>query len=142
MRESPQHVHGNPIREYIIVGTSPTCPKLRFNTTDCPHTLLSVPDKILAQNLLDRVRQKLLTHKRHEHFGFKPKNSTAVDRIQALCSLSGRLRDFRIGLVAACVNRRKAFDSMNRDVLWRILPLHGITPKLVNLISGLYSGTE
>ena len=28
------------------------------------------------------------------------------------------------------------------SVLWRILALRGISPKLVNLISGLYSGTE
>ena len=31
---------------------------------------------------------------------------------------------------------------MNRDVLWRILVLRGIHSNLVNLISGLYSGTE
>ena len=40
------------------------------------------------------------------------------------------------------VDLRKAFDSVNRDVLWRILALRGIPPKLVNLISSLYSGTE
>ena len=37
---------------------------------------------------------------------------------------------------------RRAFDLVNRDVLWRILALGGIPPKLVNLISGLDSGTE
>ena len=31
---------------------------------------------------------------------------------------------------------------MNRDVLWRILALRGIQPKLVNLLSGVYSGTK
>ena len=37
---------------------------------------------------------------------------------------------------------RKACDSVNGDVLWRILALRGIPPKLVNLLSGLCSGTE
>ena len=31
---------------------------------------------------------------------------------------------------------------MNRDVLWRILGLRGVTPKLINLMSEPYSGTE
>ena len=31
---------------------------------------------------------------------------------------------------------------MNRDALWRILGLRMVPPKLVNLISELYSGTK
>ena len=46
------------------------------------------------------------------------------------------------GLLAADVDLCKAFDSVNRDVLWRILGLHVVPPKLINLMSELYSGTE
>ena len=46
--------------------------------------------------------------------------------------MTERLSD-RIGVLAAHVDLRKAFDSVNRDVLWRILALRGIPPKLVNL---------
>ena len=42
-------------------------------------TFLSVPGKGLAQTLLDGVRQKLLTHQRHEQSGFAPKKFT-LDR--------------------------------------------------------------
>ena len=91
------------------------------------------------------VRQKVpkapKTHQRHEQSGFTPKKSR-VDRIRALRVLTESLRDFRIGLLVAYVNFRKAFDSVNRDVLWKIMALRGIHPKLVNLISGLYSGTK
>ena len=31
---------------------------------------------------------------------------------------------------------------MNWDALWRILGLHGVPPKLIDLMSELYSGTE
>ena len=31
---------------------------------------------------------------------------------------------------------------MNRDALWRILDLRGVPPKLINLLSELYSGSE
>ena len=36
----------------------------------------------------------------------------------------------------------KAFDSVNRDALWRILGLRGVPPKLIDLMPELYSGTE
>ena len=34
------------------------------------------------------------------------------------------------------------FHSVNRDALWRILGLRGVPPKLIDLMSELYSGTE
>ena len=46
------------------------------------------------------------------------------------------------GLFAAYVDLCKAFDSVNRDALWRILGLGGVPPKLIDLISELHSGTE
>ena len=45
--------------------------------------------------------------------------------------LTKHLRDFRIGLLAAYVDFREAFASVNRDVLRSILALRGITPNLV-----------
>ena len=50
--------------------------------------------------------------------------------------------EFQQGLLAACANFCKAFDAVNRDALGRILGLRGVPPKLIDLISELYSGTE
>ena len=33
-------------------------------------------------------------------------------------------------------------DSVTRNALWRILGFRGVPPKLINLMSELYSGTE
>ena len=63
--------------------------------------------------------KKRLTHQRYEHSGFTPKKST-VDRTLALRFLTERLCDFRIGIFPY-MDLRKAFDSVNRDVLGRIL---------------------
>ena len=49
---------------------------------------------------------------------------------------------FGQGLLDAYVDLCKAFDSVNRDALWRSLGLRGVPPKLINLMSELYSGTE
>ena len=63
-------------------------------------TLLSVPGKVFARIILDRVRHHLLEHKRPEQSGFTPNRST-IDRILALRVLTERTREFRQGLLAA-----------------------------------------
>ena len=45
-------------------------------------------------------------------------------------------------MLAAFVDLHKALDSVNRDALWRILGLRGVPPKLIDLMSELYSDTE
>ena len=65
-----------------------------------------------------------------------------IDRILALRVLTERRREFRQGLLADDVDLCKVFDSVNRDALWRILGLRGVPPKLIELMSELYSGTE
>ena len=83
----------------------------------------------------------VLTHQRHAQSSFTPKKCN-VHRILALRVLIERLHDFHSGLLAAYVDLRKAFDSVNRNVLWRILALCGIPQKLVKLLSSLYSDTK
>jgi hypothetical protein len=103
-------------------------------------TLLSVPGKVLARIILSRIRDHLLAHQRPEQSGFTPKKST-TDRILALRVLIERKREFRQQLLAAYVDFRKAFDSVDRSALWTVLRLRGVPPVLVDLISELYSGT-
>ena len=104
-------------------------------------TLLSVLGKIFARIILDSVRHHLLEHQHPEQSGFTPKRST-IDRILALWILTECRREFQQGLLAACVDLCNKFDSVTRDALWRILGLRGVSPKLINLMSELYSGTE
>ena len=104
-------------------------------------TLLSVPGKVFVRIILDRVRHHLLKHQHPEQSGFTPKRST-IDRILALRVLIERRREFWQGLLAAYVDLCKAFNSVNRDAIWRILGLRGVPPKLIDLMSELYSGTE
>ena len=65
-----------------------------------------------------------------------------IDRILALRVLAERRQEFRQGLLAAYVDLCKALDTVNRDALWRILGLRGVPPKLIDLMSELYCGTE
>ena len=65
-------------------------------------TLLSVPGKVFAGIILDRVRHHLLQHQHPEQSGFTPNRST-IDRILALRVLTERRREFRQGLPAVCL---------------------------------------
>ena len=56
-------------------------------------TLLSVPGKVFARIILDRVGHHLLEHQRPEQSGFTPKRST-TDHILALRVLTERRREF------------------------------------------------
>jgi len=103
--------------------------------------LLSVPGKVFARIILERVRHHLLEHQRPEQSGFTPKMSMS-GRILALRVLTERRREFRQGLLAAYVDLCKAFDSVNWDALWRILGLRVVPTKMIDLMSELYCGTE
>ena len=104
-------------------------------------TLLSVPGKVFARIIIDRVHHHLLEHQHPEQSGFRPKRST-IDHILALRVLTEYRREFRLGLITAFVDLCKAFDFVNRDALWGIHGLRGVPPKLINLISEQHSGTE
>ncbi|MEL6802745.1 MAG: reverse transcriptase domain-containing protein, partial [Bacteroidota bacterium] len=104
-------------------------------------TLLSVPGKVFAHLLLMRIRSQLLKLQRPEQSGFTPGKST-TDRILALRVLVERRREFRQGMLAAYVDLKKAFDSVHREALWDLLRLRGIPARIIDLLTGLYSGTE
>ena len=104
-------------------------------------TLLSVPGKVLAHLLLMRIRSHLLKYQRPQQSGFTPGKST-IDRILALRVLVERRLEFRQGMLAAYVDLKKAFDSVHRESLWDLLRLRGIPAGIIDLLTGLYSGTE
>ena len=87
-------------------------------------TLLSVPGKVFACIILDRVRHHLLERQHPKQSGFTPKRST-IDCILALRVLTKHRQEFRQWLLAAYVDLCKSFDSVNRDALWKILGLCG-----------------
>ena len=96
--------------------------------------LLSVPGKGLARIIIERFRHQMLEHQRPEQSGFTPKRSM-IDRILALRVFTEHRREFQQGMLAAYVDLCKAFNSVNRDALWRILGLRGVPSKLINLMS-------
>ena len=117
----------------------------RGDRKDCNNyrgiNLLSVPGKVFARLLLNRIRDHLILTQRPEQAGFTPKRST-VDRILGLRVLIERRLEYRWGFIAAYVDFKKAFDSVDRRTLWDLLRRRGIPAGILSLISALYSDTE
>lgn len=105
-----------------------------------PITLLSVPSKVFTSILLNRIRTHLVSLRRPQQAGFTPNRST-TDCILALRLLAQQRREYCKPLLAAYVDLKAAFDSLDRSALWLLLQGIGIPNKYINLLKELYSNT-
>ena len=78
-----------------------------------PIILLSVPGKVFAHVLLDRLDPLLQKHRQPHQSGFTCCRST-LDAILALCLLAEIYRKFQQPLHVAFVDLKAAFDSVDR----------------------------
>jgi len=106
-----------------------------------PITLLSVPGKVFAHVLLARLEPLLAESRRPQQSGFTSGRSTA-DAILALRLLSDLHREFSQPLYVAYVDLKSAFDSVDREALWKAVRGIGAPTILLNLIQDLYSQTN
>jgi len=104
-------------------------------------TLHSVPGKVFARIILNRDCHHLLEHQHPEQSGFTPKRSM-IHHILALRSSPNTNKTLGRGCLPMLIDLCKAFDSVKWDALERILGLREVPPKLINLMSEVYSGTE
>ena len=109
--------------------------------SDCNNwrgiTLLSVPSKILAKIIIMRMSDAVDKSLRKEQAGFR-KGRRCADQIFALRNIIEQCAEWQRQLHVNFVDFEKAFDSIHRDSMWRILRHYGIPSKLVRLIKGFY----
>ena len=113
--------------------------------TECgshrPITLLSVPEKVFAHVLLVRLEPLLAERRRPQQSGFTAGRSTA-DAILALRLLSDLHHEFSQPLCVAYVNQKSAFDSDDREALWKAVCRIDAPTVLLDLIQDLYTHTN
>ena len=115
-------------------GSRSTCSSYR------PITLLSVPGKVFAQVLLQRIQPLLLSRRRPQQSGFTPSRST-MDAVLALRLLASLHREFDRPLNVAYVDIKAAFDSVDRQALWKVIASLGLPEPLFRLVKDLHDGT-
>ena len=106
-------------------------------------SLLSIAGKILARVLLNRLSahvdlQEVLPE---SQCGFRAGRGTA-DMIFAARQLQEKCREQHQDLYLIFIDLTKAFDTVNREGLWKILKKIGCPRKFINIIRSFHDGMQ
>ena len=101
--------------------------------------LLSLPSKILARILLERLKTGIDSTLRDEQAGFRP-NRSCTDQIAALRIIIEQSLEWQAPIYMNFIDFRKAFDMIDRRMIWKIMKHYGIPEKFINIIRSFYEG--
>ena len=126
----------NIIKLYKRKGDQAVC----TNSRDI--ALLSTASKVLAKvlckRLITHIVERIVTE---TQCGFRPDHSTA-DMIFVARQFFENSREQHRDMCVAFVDLSKAFDTVPRGMLWRVLSKVGCPPKFVNLVRQFHDGME
>ena len=108
-----------------------------------PISLISVPCKIYADILNKRFstwleRNDILAE---EQNGFR-KNRSCIDHLYALTSIVKNRKIRKKDTFVCFIDAKKAFDNVNRDMLWYKLMKIGVTGPFLDATKSLYDTTQ
>lgn len=120
--------------------------KKKGDKSDCNNhrgiSLLSVAGKIMARLILDRLTthltEKILSE---SQCGFRSGRGT-IDMIFSARQIQEKCREQHMDLFVVFVDLVKAFDSVDRSGLWRILSKLGCPSKIVKLVEAFHVGMQ
>jgi exonuclease III len=128
-------------KDVIIVAVY----KRKGPTDDCNNyrgiSLLSHNSKLLERMILHRLEPSLEEYVPINQYGFKKKCGTVdailISKLLATSAYNQRLPDIR-----CYVDLTKAYDKVNRELLWQILRRLGIPEKVIRLITSFHEGAR
>lgn len=103
-------------------------------------SLLSVPGKVLTRIICNRLEPYLDKILRDGQCGFRRKRST-IDMIFSTRQLIEKSLEQQKALCLAFIDIKKAFDSVNREMLCTILKKVNCPPNLLAIIKSLHEST-
>ena len=99
--------------------------------------LLNTTSKIFSRIILNRFQNLVDCQLLEIQSGFRS-NKSNIDQIFTLKMAMEKRRAFNKSLFMCFIDIAKAYDSVNRDLLWKICRSYGISDKLVKLLKMLY----
>ena len=102
--------------------------------------MLSIPGKVFCRILLERMKYSVDEALRENQAGFR-KGRSCTDHIATLRIILEQSEEWNSPLIMNFVDYEKAFDSVDRNTLWKLMRHYGIPEKMVNLVKSLYEGT-
>ncbi|CAH8633484.1 unnamed protein product [Schistosoma curassoni] len=104
-------------------------------------TLLSIPGKVFNRLLLNRMKDAVDAQLRDQQAGFR-KDRSCTDQIATLRIIVEQSVEWNSSLYINFIDYEKAFDSVDRRTLWKLLRHYGIPEKIVNIIRNSYDGLQ
>ena len=104
-------------------------------------TLLSVPGKVFSRIILQRIKFQVDEKLRDQQAGFR-KNRSCADQIATLRIILEQSMEWNSPLLVNFVDFEKAFDSVDRETLWKLMRHYGIPEKIVTLTRKMYEGSS
>ena len=104
-------------------------------------SLICIIAKIYNRLILNRIRNTIDLKLRINQNGFRPKRTT-VAQILALRRIIEGVKSNNLKAILTFIDFRKAFDSIHRGKMMRILRAYGIPPNLLRAIETMYSNTK
>ena len=103
-------------------------------------SLTSIVSKTLNRMILNRIKKPMEKILRDNQNGFRPGRSTN-SHILALRRILEGAKAKNLPAVLTFIDFKKAFDSVHRGILMKILRAYGIPSEIVDLIERMYTGT-
>ena len=104
-------------------------------------SLICIIAKIYNRLILNRIRSVIDVRLRHNQNGFRPKRTT-VAQILTLRRIIEGVKANNLSAIITFIDFRKAFDSIHRGKMMKILKAYGIPPNLIRAIEGMYTNTR
>ena len=99
--------------------------------------LLSIPGKVLSRIILERLKDALDNRLREEQAGIRQDRS-CTDHIATMRIIIEQSIEWQSPLYSIFVDFQKAFDSVDRGVIWKLMEYYGLPPKYIEVIKQLY----
>ena len=99
--------------------------------------LLSVPGKVLNRVLLERMKEAVDPKLQDQQAGFR-RNTSFADQITSLRIIVEQSLEWNSPLYINFIDYEKAFDSVDREALWKLLRHYGVPEKIIALIRCTY----
>ena len=97
--------------------------------TECGNwrgiTLTCIPSKVFGRVLIDRIKDRVNSKLRDEEAGFRSGRGT-VEQIFILRNIVEQVVEWQATLYIKFVDFEKAFDSLHRESLWKIMESYRI----------------